>query len=62
MDVYQCPECELRFRFSSEMQEHMSSDHPDFHVTSKTVEDALIDASHKHRHKSSYRPSPDKNG
>jgi hypothetical protein len=44
------------------MQEHMSSDHPDFHVTSKTVEDALIDASHKHRHKSSYRPSPDKNG
>jgi hypothetical protein len=62
VDVYQCPECELKFRFASELQEHMSGDHPEFHVTAKTIEDSLIDASHKHRHAQHYRPSPDKNG
>ncbi len=61
MDVYQCPDCELRFRFPSELEAHMAADHPNFHVTPKTIEDALISASHKHRHPPSYKPLPDKN-
>jgi hypothetical protein len=28
MDVLQCPYCELRFRSESELQQHISFDHP----------------------------------
>ncbi len=61
MDVYQCPECDIRFRFPSELEQHITLDHPGFHIGPKTIEDALIAASHKHRHHPTYRPRPDKN-
>ncbi len=32
MDIFQCPECELRFRFASELEEHLKLDHPEFHA------------------------------
>lgn len=32
MDILQCPECELRFRFESELEEHLRLEHPDFHA------------------------------
>ena len=61
MDVYQCPDCELRFRYASELEAHISVDHPSFHVTPKTIEDALISSSHKHRHRPGYTPARDTN-
>ncbi|MDQ3941468.1 MAG: hypothetical protein M3238_08970 [Actinomycetota bacterium] len=30
MDVFQCPECNLKFRFSSELEQHLALDHPEF--------------------------------
>jgi len=31
MSVYQCPKCELRFTWHTELDDHCSKDHPDFH-------------------------------
>lgn len=53
VDVYQCPDCELRFRFASELEEHITLEHPDFRVESKSLEDLLLSASRRHRHKRS---------
>ncbi len=61
MDVYQCPDCELRFRYPSELEAHISVDHPGFSVTPKTIEDALIPSSRKHGHRPGYRPVRDTN-
>ena len=61
MDVYQCPDCELRFQYASELEGHMAVDHPEFSVTPKTIEDALIPTSRKHGHRSGYRPVRDTN-
>ncbi|HEX2240692.1 MAG TPA: hypothetical protein VHJ82_06085 [Actinomycetota bacterium] len=61
MDVYQCPDCELRFQFASELTDHLATSHPDFHAEDKSVEDALLKASHRHRHKEGYRAGHDKN-
>lgn len=51
MDVFQCPDCELKFRFSSELDEHLKLEHPGFKSEEKTAEDDLLHASHRHRHK-----------
>jgi uncharacterized C2H2 Zn-finger protein len=59
MEVFQCPECQLRFRDSSELEQHLALDHPDFQVTPKTVEDALISAAHRRRHARPYRRDGD---
>lgn len=61
MEVYQCPCCTLRFRFASELLQHVSAEHPDFEVHPKTVEDSLLSAGHPHRHARRYRPSGDAN-
>jgi hypothetical protein len=55
MYVYQCPECQLKFQFASELEQHLSIDHPGFEVTAKTIEDALMSASHRPRHAHGYR-------
>ena len=47
MDVLQCPECELRFRFESELEEHLGLEHPNFHAEPPSIEDALLKASHR---------------
>jgi|tagenome__1003787_1003787.scaffolds.fasta_scaffold20554901_2 hypothetical protein len=31
MSVYQCPKCELRFTWHTELDDHCRVDHPDFH-------------------------------
>ncbi len=56
MDVYQCPDCELRFRYTGELEAHLAADHAEFHVTPKTIEDALIPTARKHGHRQGYRP------
>ncbi len=61
MDVYQCPECELRFRFASELQDHLATSHPDFHADAKSLEDMLLTASRRHRRREGYHPGPGKN-
>ena len=30
MDVLQCPVCKLRFRFETELDQHLKDEHPDF--------------------------------
>ncbi len=61
MTIYQCPGCELRYATGSELLEHIASDHPSFEVTSKSAEDALLSAAHRHRHASHYHAGSDKN-
>jgi hypothetical protein len=56
MDVFQCPDCELRFRFASELDQHISLDHPEFEWTPRTIEDSLMVASHRRRHGPEYHP------
>jgi hypothetical protein len=31
MTIHQCPKCELRFSWVTELDDHCRSDHPDFH-------------------------------
>jgi uncharacterized C2H2 Zn-finger protein len=31
MNVLQCPECKLRFRNESELDQHLKDEHPEFH-------------------------------
>ena len=45
MEVLQCPVCALKFRFSSELEQHLSLEHPDFEATARSGdEQALSDA------------------
>jgi hypothetical protein len=50
MYVFQCPRCKLLFNSGNELEHHLGLDHPDFHVTEKTIEDSLIRATHRPRH------------
>jgi hypothetical protein len=49
MASFQCPECELRFRFATELEEHLRDDHPDFHIEPKSAEDAILLEAHNRR-------------
>lgn len=31
MTVHQCPKCELRFTYQTELDDHCAHDHPSFH-------------------------------
>lgn len=46
MQALQCPECKLRFRYQSELDQHIREEHPEFHARSL---DALLP--HKPRHR-----------
>lgn len=61
MDVYQCPDCELRFAFANELLNHISLDHPDFKAESRSQEDALLAAAHRRRHAAGYKAASDRN-
>jgi hypothetical protein len=50
MDVFQCPDCELKFRLASELEWHLAAEHPDFHVEAKSQEGSLLSAAHRRRH------------
>jgi hypothetical protein len=60
VDVYQCPECELRFRNASEMEAHLRADHPNFRVERSDLDEYLAHA-HQRRHgrEKRYRPRED---
>lgn len=49
MDVYQCPECELRFLTPSELEQHIAIDHPQFHAEVLSVDDPLAKIHHRYR-------------
>jgi hypothetical protein len=57
MPVFQCPDCNLRFLFASELDQHIADEHPDFHADPKSVEDSLLAASRRRRH--APEPHPD---
>ena len=40
-DVLQCPECELRFRSSSELEQHITFDHPEFKLEGHSIKEAI---------------------
>lgn len=61
MDVYQCPGCELRYVTGAELLDHIATDHPAFEVKSKSAEDALLSAAHRHRHATHYQAGSEKN-
>lgn len=42
MDVFQCPVCDLKFRYSSELDQHLKLEHPSFTAEEDDVEDALL--------------------
>ena len=42
MDVFQCPVCALKFRFSSELDQHLSLEHPDFSAADDDAEDEVL--------------------
>lgn len=50
MDVYQCPDCELKFRNSSELRQHIAIDHPKLHLDTKEWDDSTFSAWHHRRH------------
>lgn len=45
MQILQCPECKLRFRYESELDQHLKDEHPAFHAES--LDDRLP---HRPRH------------
>ncbi len=50
MEILQCPECELRFRYPAELDQHLKLEHPTFHVEPKVaVEDSIVSAAHRQR-------------
>jgi hypothetical protein len=51
VDVYQCPDCALKFRYSSELDQHLKLEHPNFKSEERSVDDDLIHASRRHRRK-----------
>ena len=50
MTVYQCPRCELRFGFTSELNGHLTDEHPNFRAVAGSVEDDLLGACHCNHH------------
>lgn len=42
MDVFQCPVCALKFRFSSELDQHLSLEHPNFSAEDDDPGDAAL--------------------
>lgn len=48
MDVMQCPVCALKFRFSSELDQHLSLEHPKFKAEARSGdEERLAEARRK---------------
>ena len=42
MDVFQCPVCALKFRFSSELDQHLKLEHPKFRAENDDPSDAAL--------------------
>jgi hypothetical protein len=50
MTTYQCPRCELRFGYSSELKGHLDNEHKAFRVMAGSLEDDLLGACHCNHH------------
>ena len=59
MHVMQCPRCEVRFASASELNDHLSKDHPKFHSSAISVEDDLLGACHCNHRGGSGHPRHD---
>jgi hypothetical protein len=46
MDALQCPRCPVRFRFASELRDHLEHDHPGFRARPTDATEDLLDACH----------------
>ena len=40
-NAMQCPVCELRFVSASEMEQHITLDHPDFKLEGRSIKEAI---------------------
>lgn len=49
MDVLQCPVCALKFRFSSELDQHLSLEHPNFDAKARSGDDEALAEARKKR-------------
>lgn len=47
METFQCPACDLKFRYPSELDDHIAGDHPRFEWRPRSTEGALFGASHR---------------
>jgi hypothetical protein len=51
VDVVQCPHCRLKFRFVSELEDHLKLEHPDFHVEEDPTKGSPLDEARRQRNK-----------
>lgn len=49
VDVMQCPVCALKFRFSSELEEHLSLEHPEFKAEARSGDDEAVSEARRKR-------------
>jgi hypothetical protein len=42
VDVLQCPVCALKFRFSSELDQHLSLEHPKFRAEARSGDEERL--------------------
>lgn len=49
MDVLQCPVCSLKFRFSSELEQHLSLEHPDFKAEARSGDEGQLSEARRKR-------------
>ena len=49
MEVLQCPECALKFRFSAELEEHLALEHPDFEAKPRKRDEDSMSAARRNR-------------
>ena len=49
MDVLQCPVCALKFRFSSELDQHLSLEHPKFDAKARSGDNEALAEARKKR-------------
>lgn len=63
MDVLQCPDCELKFRFSAELEQHLALEHPDFYARMKETGESAVQAAErlKARHHRRHPSGPSTN-
>ena len=51
MDVLQCPDCELKFRFASELDQHLALEHPEFYARIKESGESAVEAAERYKRK-----------
>lgn len=49
MEVLQCPDCELKFRLPSELDQHLSLDHPEFYARLKESGESAVEAAERYK-------------